>query len=155
MLVSYFLINFIFLFSLQNLELDQEACQPTLVEADSKLFDTLPLTSPEGQTAMKEQLQQIQREWDQLKEDLNAGQDKLESRLQEWEEFDDTGKQLDQWLDQMEEALTNAAELRDDLPMKKVHWQECKVRLGTVMTKLFRNLYAVSFIEPLNYLCLC
>ena len=62
-----------------------------------------------------------------MKEDLNRGEDKLEGRMQEWDEFCDTEKQLGQWLDQMEDALNAAAELKDDLPMKKVHWQECKV----------------------------
>ena len=62
-----------------------------------------------------------------MKEDLNSGEDKLEGRMQEWDEFCDTDKQLNQWLDQMGEALNAAAELRDDLPMKKVHWQESKV----------------------------
>ena len=89
---------------------------------------TITHTSMPGRDVIKQELQTLQRDWDEFVASVSDNKISYETCLLQWTDFDDSVTQVHKWMKDME-AKVSATEMKPDLGDKKVAVQKAKVCL--------------------------
>lgn len=82
---------------------------------------TLPNTSPKGQSKLRQELQEMNKDFEDYKEELTSAQSQLEGCLLKWNDFEDGYQQFSDWLQETEDYLKAELELKATVEEKKEH----------------------------------
>ncbi|XP_072173674.1 nesprin-1-like [Diadema setosum] len=112
--------------AIKALEEKKQKCQEKLIEAQNILPAMAPYLSPAGQEALKEQTAALQREVDNLAEQLDRGRHDVEKSVSDWTQYEECLARVNEWLASTDAAVDRAAELRDTLDNKHDHLAQSK-----------------------------
>jgi nesprin-1 len=87
---------------------------------------TANTSSAEGRDLITQELQALQRDWDNFVSGISNTRITLESCLLQWSDFDNSSEQIQRWLKDMERRLKDN-EPKTDLGEKKAKLQRIKV----------------------------
>ncbi|KAH9507320.1 hypothetical protein Btru_056905, partial [Bulinus truncatus] len=85
---------------------------------------TLPSTSASGQTKIRQEIQAMNREFEEFRVQLMQSQTDLEICLNRWDEFEHSYQDFGNWLRETEVLLRRELDLKATLEEKKKHWEE-------------------------------
>ncbi|KAK0046935.1 nesprin-1, partial [Biomphalaria pfeifferi] len=85
---------------------------------------TLPTTSASGQTKIRQEIQAMNREFEEFRVQLMQSQSDLEICLTRWDEFEHSYQEFGNWLRETEVLLRSELNLKSTLEEKKQHWEE-------------------------------
>lgn len=85
------------------------------MEVGEKLY---PQTGMEGRDIVRKQLEGLQNALEILFDGVTSTERELQTKLTRWTSFEDTTKQLVQWLTDMEKALPGTIPYSSQLPME-------------------------------------
>ncbi|XP_038074821.1 nesprin-1-like [Patiria miniata] len=111
----------------ENLLDKQDLIQTQLDAATETLNSLDPHTAPEANSTHQATVQSLKSRWDQLVPGINQCRALQGDRLDQWVNFEVGVDEMGQWCLDMETALTDAAEPREDLADKRTHLEEVKV----------------------------
>ncbi|CAL1544282.1 unnamed protein product [Lymnaea stagnalis] len=89
---------------------------------------TLPSTSASGQTKIRQEIQAINRDFDEFRVQLVQAQTDLEVCLVRWDEFEQSYQEFGNWLRETEVLLRSELDLKATVEEKKQHWEEFQLR---------------------------
>lgn len=78
----------------------------------------MPFLPSEVERTLDIQGQTLHTNLDQLDTDLKTTEEALKERTRGWNDLEDTARSFRQWMEKMDDRLSAAAELRQDLPGK-------------------------------------
>ena len=94
------------------------------VESGEKLYSN---TASEGRESIRHELRGLKTEWDDLFDELNTNQRKLDVNLVQWRAIDNTFDQLEDWMKNAMHQLDDEMVLKASLEEKKAQLQVYKV----------------------------
>ncbi len=97
----------------------------TMVDASQQI---LPNTAPHGKDTIREDVQRLQKAWDDLIGQMNDCRCQLEGASAQWEVYEDSTGRLTKWLQEMETTLQMETSLQSTLPEKRSQSERLKVR---------------------------
>ncbi|XP_070578811.1 nesprin-1-like isoform X2 [Ptychodera flava] len=100
--------------------------QSKLNDIVSKVHKVLPHTSQDGRDIIKDDLKTTKEEWESLMSSMHESKGRLEASLQQWGTYEDSYRQICEWLDDMEKQLNSDKDLKDDLHGKKLQLEKLK-----------------------------
>ncbi|XP_074648980.1 muscle-specific protein 300 kDa-like isoform X3 [Tubulanus polymorphus] len=119
--------------SLQEFVVLKEEGQGMIHTTNTLGEKTMTNTSLEGRDIIRQELQALQRDWDEFTANISDTKIALETSLLKWTDFDDTRDQVDKWLKDMANKVKET-EARADLGEKKVQLQKVKGLYQDVMS---------------------
>ncbi|RUS81756.1 hypothetical protein EGW08_010510, partial [Elysia chlorotica] len=90
---------------------------------------TLPSTSASGQTKIRQQLQAINKDFEDFRVQLVQAQSELETCLRRWDEFEESHHEFGNWLRETEVLLRSELDTKATVEEKKQHWEEYQLHL--------------------------
>ncbi|XP_025103982.1 nesprin-1-like isoform X4 [Pomacea canaliculata] len=110
---------------LQEFVVMKEEGQVLIHTANTWGEKTMTNTSSEGREVIREELQMLQTDWEQMLSQVTDTKVMLESCLLQWTDFSASHDQIIRWLKDMEKRLRET-HLKADLSEKKAELQRCK-----------------------------
>ncbi|KAK3865215.1 hypothetical protein Pcinc_029165 [Petrolisthes cinctipes] len=86
-------------------------------------------TSPEGQEALRNEADSLRMEWENLQQMSIDIRRTMEKCLQTWDEFTESYKDLNEWLEEFQQQVSSEPE--DPTPEDLDHWKELLVEANT------------------------
>nr|KAG5692778.1 hypothetical protein BaRGS_009394 [Batillaria attramentaria] len=114
---------------LQEFVVMKEEGQVLIHTANTWGEKTMTNTSAEGREVIRQELQQLQADWEQMLSHVTDTKVMLESCLLQWTDFSASHDQVVRWLKDMEKRLRET-HLKADLGEKKAELQRCKDMLA-------------------------
>ena len=117
----------------------KEAGLEKLVSVSASGERTLPLTASPGQETITQQLQKDKEEIDALAVTLLDSRDRLKECATQWEMYEESQGEMEEWLKDMEERLGTGLELQPGLDTKQDQVEKLKVRSNVIVTRVKSN----------------
>ncbi|XP_076442566.1 muscle-specific protein 300 kDa-like isoform X3 [Babylonia areolata] len=118
---------------LQDFVLMKEEGQALLHKANTWGEKTMASTAAEGREIIRQELQQLQADWEQMLSHVTDSKVMLESCLLQWTDFSASHDQVVRWLKDMEKRLREN-HLKADLAEKKAELQRCKTMYQDIVS---------------------